>query len=250
MSNKGIDTKKQQERFFLEQFIIAASLQAEIVEMRESPDFIIQVKGRRVGVEITELFISHDSKADSMQAQESISKRIVEKAQKLYEKIGAPPAHVTVCFGPGRDLRLLNRDQTAQALVSFVSRLNLAERQLFEWRPEELDGALPDEISFIHALGLPNYEIAHWGVAGAGWVASLSLSLIQPRIDEKVQNLLLYRKAVAENWLLIVANSTKPSQFIEVKNDFDPSMVSSLFERTFFYRYPGKVAIELGRITK
>lgn len=241
-----VDRKKQHERFLLERFLEAARLQAEVTQEREAPDFIIRFEGRSIGVEVTELFISHATGRNLPQAQEALSSRIVSDAQQLYQASGAHPAHVTVCFGPGCDLRRLNRDHTAAALVSFVQGLNLSEWQRVDWHPEELDGHLPDEISFVHALGVPKSEMAHWGVARAGWVAPLTAEALQSRIDEKTTRLLKYKKTVSENWLIVVADGTKPSQLFDAKTEFDARAISSPFSRSFFYGHPERAVIELG----
>lgn len=217
-----------------------------MIEEREGPDFIINVDGRPIGLEITELFISHNECGYTMQAQESISSRIVSSAQSLYESSGAPPAHVSICFGPGQDLRRLNRDKTARALASFVQGLNLSTWQRLDWHPEESEESLPYEISFIHALGVPSFDMAHWSVARAGWVAPLQVSPLQARINEKAKRLPTYTEFIAENWLVVVADATKPSQLIRVKEDFDPRSVNSPFARSFFYSYPDDVVVELG----
>jgi hypothetical protein len=65
--------KKLTERFFLERFIDVSRLAAEIVDEREEPDFLVRFEGRLVGVEVTRLFVSHDSNGVLPQAQESIS---------------------------------------------------------------------------------------------------------------------------------------------------------------------------------
>jgi hypothetical protein len=246
MSKQTVHRQKQHERFLLERFIDAAKIQAKIVEERENPDFIISVGGRHIGVEVTELFISHAVGSHTMQAQESISSSIVGAAQEFYKKAGAPPAHVTVCFCPGHNLGRLNRDETARALATFVQKLNLFEWQRIEWSPEKSDESLPYEISFVHALGVPSFDMAHWGVARAGWVAPLSVAPIQARVDEKSRRLPTYKNSIGENWLLVVADAMKPSQLIEKEDDFDPRSVLSPFARTFFYRYPDKEVVELG----
>jgi hypothetical protein len=238
--------KKWHERFLLERFFEAAAIDAEITEDREVPDFIVRVQGRTVGVELTEIFISHDA-SSPMQAQESISTRIVASAQKQYQSCGAPPATVTVCFGPGQDLRKLNRDEVARALALFVRELNLSDGQLVNWSPQELVGPLPHQISFVHALGVPTFTMAHWRVARAGWVAPLVADSLQLRINEKAMRLSSYQDTVPENWLVVVANALKPSQLVEVREDFDPDSISSPFRRTFFYGHPDRAVIEVGR---
>lgn len=250
METQNAHRRKQRELFLLERFFDATKLPAIIVEERERPDFIIQLDGRLIGVEITELFIAHSANSNTMQAQESISTRIVSAAQKFYKDSGAPPAHVSVCFGPGQDLRKLNRDETAKALASFVQSLNLSLWQRADWSPEECDEPLPQEISFVHALGVPSFDMAHWGVARSGWVAQLSVMPLQSRVDEKAKRLPSYKNSIEENWLVVIADATKPSQLIEAKKDFNPSAISSPFARTFFYRHPDSTVIELGNLKR
>lgn len=245
MSDK-LHRRKQRELFLLEQFLVALKLVAEVVEEREEPDFILKIDGQPIGLELTELFISHEGNGNTMQAQESISSRIVALAQRFYESSGAPPAHVSMCFGPGHDLRDLNRNNTARALATFVQRLNLVVGQSLNWHSEELKCSLPHEISFIHALGVPSYDMAHWSVARAGWVATLEASSLQSRIDEKAKRLGAYRESIAENWLLIVSDATKPSQLIRAEESFEPHSLKSPFTRSFFYSYPDGVIVELG----
>ena len=225
MGYSRADRRKQHERFLLERFLDAAAIEAEISEEREAPDFIIRTEGKLVGVEITELFISHDPASNPKQTQESISTRIVLAAQRLYRASGAPPAHVRVLFRPRCDIKHVSRDRTAKTLARFVHDLNLADGQSADCGPEELDGQLPDEVAFVHALGVPSVELAHWGVARAGWVAPLTAASLQARIDEKARLLARYQRNVAENWLIIVADATKPSQLLRARDDFDPRAV-------------------------
>lgn len=142
-------------------------------------------------------------------------------------------------------LRKLNRNKTAKVLATFVQGLNLSESQHIAWTSIELDGPLPYQVSFVHALGVPSLDMAYWGVARAGWVAPLTATQVQVRVNQKAQRLPTYKDTIAENWLLIVADAMKPAQFIEAEADFDPGAVSSPFVRTFFYRHPNRV-VELG----
>jgi hypothetical protein len=240
MGKRNVKLKKQRERFLLERFIHTSKLNAQIVEDREAPDFVVRVGEALVGVEVTELFVAPGKGSSTPQAQEAVSSQIAVRAQCLYQAAGGSPAHVTVCFGPGQDLRGLNRDKSAQMLCDYVLGLNLSPWQRVDWRPEELDGPLPYEISFVHALGVPSSDMAHWDVTRAGWVAPLNPVPLQERIDEKAKRLPKYQRAIAENWLLIVADAMRPSSLIEAQSDFDAHAVQSPFSRTFFYRHPDR----------
>jgi len=49
--------KKQHERFLLDRFLELQGISPACIEARESPDFLIDLEGRKVGIEVTELFI-------------------------------------------------------------------------------------------------------------------------------------------------------------------------------------------------
>ena len=246
MSMRVQQRQKQRERFLLERFLEAAELQAEVVEEREAPDFLIRLEGRLIGVELTELFISHDENYKALQVYESISTRIIARAREIYQGSGGSPAHVSVCFGPGCDLRRLHRERTAEALASYIRGQNLTVWQRFDRRPDDIAGPLPYQISFIHALGVPSIEMAHWSVSRAGWVASLTEDALQARIEEKVRRLPDYLAVVPENWLVLVADRTRPSQLFDSGEGIDVSAVTSPFSRSFFYGYPERTVLELG----
>ena len=245
----GRVNQKQHERFLLEQFLSVAQLPAHIVGEREAPDFLVLFENRRIGVEVTEIFISHESSHSTLQVQESISSRIVRRARELYRASKAPPAYVTVCFGPGQDLRRLHMSETAAALARYVQSLKLTEGQRVDWRPEDDDDRLPDEISFVHALGSPSQSVGHWSVTRAGWVAPITAEALTARINEKAKRLADYQVVVPENWLIIVADATKPSQLFEVRFDLESAAIASPFSRTFFYCHPDRVTVELGSRT-
>jgi hypothetical protein len=238
--------KKQRERILLSRFFKVAQLRADIVEETEPPDFIVRFENRRIGVELTDLFISHEVGGNVAQAQESITQRIVARARNLYEAAGVQPAHVSVGFSPGNDLRELHRDQTAEALAIFVQRLNLSNGEAVAFGPEKLHGLLPHHISFVHALGVPSPAMAHWSVARAGWVAPLTVEALQSRIDEKALRLPKYEDTIAENWLLIVAEGRQPSQFFDVRSSLEPRRIRSPFARTYFYEHFSGTIISLG----
>lgn len=238
--------KKDHERFLVECFVRTSGIALNIIDECEPPDFIVEFEGRRIGLEVTELFIEPDGGFKSMQARESIASRIVWKARAIYLASGAPPAHVSVCFAPGADLNSLNRDATASALASFIVERKLGVWDRISWRPEDGDNTLPDEIAFIHALGVPSHDMAHWAAPRAGWAAPLTDSIVQSRIDQKALRLPHYCKVIPENWLLMVADRTRPSQLFDLGDRLNLQGIRSPFARTFFFGYPEDSVIEFG----
>ena len=233
--------RKERERFLVESFIRNADLRGEIVEVREAPDFIISVDGKLTGLEVTELFVSGTPGGESVQARESISSQIAASAQRMYQADGGSPVHLPMCFYPGISLRDVNRDKAAQAICDFLLGLGLTAFERIDWRPEDSYDRqiqLPEQIAFVHALGVPSFDRAHWAVARTGWVAPRRKAPLQQRINEKAKRIVAYQNAIQTNWLLIVADAMKPSSLIEANSDFAANNIQSPFDRTFFYRHP------------
>lgn len=249
VDNRSSIRKKQREKFFLQRFINESKLDLQIDKCREEPDFIVRFNDRLIGIEITEIFIAHSQSGSVEKAQESISSNIVAKARALYKNAGGPALYVSIHFGIRQDLGRLNRDKTAKLISDFILEMNLPHEQAASWRSEDYESQLPDEISCIHALRVPDNDMEHWGVSGVGWFAPLKVSALQERVDDKAKRLQEYRKAVEENWLIIIADTMSPSAFFEAKSDFDAQAILSPFNRTFYYQFPNRV-IELGNVTK
>lgn len=241
--------KKRKERFFLDMFLERLGIVPIRIEVREGPDFLLHMEDRTVGVEVTQLPIRDDSPEPLAQAVESVTDRIVAEAQRLYLASGAPPAHVTVLFGSWIKPDRIRRDLIANELVKVVQDMELETWKRVVWRSsdeETLDQPLSDTVHSVHALGVPESRMAHWNVSRAGWVATLTPERLQSGVSKKSAKIDAYQEAVRENWLLIVADSMKPSQAFSVPPDFPVSEISSPFAKTFFYRYPDGEVIEVG----
>lgn len=240
--------KKRYERFLLDQFLTAISLSPQEIIQGDSPDFIVNLDGRWIGIELTDIHIDQQENGSPLRKLQSISDEIVSRAQQMYEQSGASPAHVSLCFSPYAPLVRANRNQVAEVLSAFVSRLNVSTSALIEWSAddgEEEGEALSRWVSFIHVLGVPDIQMAHWLAAKAGWAAELTPSLLQNRINEKWVKLAAYQTVVEENWLVMVANATRPSQLFASPSAVGHESISSPFSRTFYYSYPRRDLIEI-----
>ncbi len=245
--------KKQYERFLLDTFLATAKIDAEVVDdSSESPDVIIRVGQHAVGVEITEMFNENAGVSGSppLQARESFAQRIVNRASEIYRESGAQHAHVSVHFSLSSDLRRLNRDETAARLAAFVAAQALSPGQHVQWRHDYAADSLPDAINFVNMLGVPEPGMAHWSAPSAGWVAPMTSEILQARVDEKAALLPKYSTRVKTNWLLLVSDGAKPSQFFEPPTKEHASAVVSPFDRTFYFARFKSLVIELGASTE
>jgi|GEM_PF-1913466 len=254
----GSDEKrKKRERFLLDRFLeLQGGSHASIQPLDPpAPDFLIDLEGRKVGIELTELFIrSNRSEARPqpegeplLQAAESATDLIVSKARKIYFDACNPPVLSTIVFS-NRITPDKRRDEIARLIADKIRRMNLQNSQVVNWRSSEdqnEERSLSESVTFIHTYRVPELRFARWTVARAGLVATLSPKHLQAVIDKKAKKIGVYKKCAEEIWLLIVADRTRPSQMFSIAPDFPSDSVSSPFTKTFYCDFVTKRVIDL-----
>lgn len=235
MSSGVVTSKKQRELGLLTTFARVANLDIKVIEFeREAPDFVISFEGRRIGLEVTELFIDGDGRSLQPQARSSIGSRIAMRARSRYEQLGGKPLHVSIGLTLGNELRSVNRDQLAESLAEFLLALDPPLDQYVSWQRSYQDDPLPAEVHYLHILAVPSWSMAHWYVPESGWVAPLEEGLLQAVVDEKAAKLSDYQRAAAEIWLLIAVKGWSASQLFEIRSNLRPERVTSPFSRTYY----------------
>jgi hypothetical protein len=226
--------RKQRERHLLSLFLDVASLPVKAVEDSESPDFILELDGRRVGIELTELYRPAVGSSVPSRAQENLTDRIVWAARRIYEAEAKSFVHVNVAFFEGINIRTLDRDATARSLCKLVLQMSLIPGVHTQWRNDYEDPDL-DAIAFVTVISVPQASMAHWFVARAGWRASLSEELLAEAIAAKNHKLPIYRSKLDEVWLLLAVEGNQPSQFFDPNSLPDIGRLGSAFDRTYFF---------------
>jgi len=239
------DKKKQHERFLLDQFLGHQGITPKRVDPGESPDFLINLDGRTVGIEVTELFIQRCSSEarllqhDSLrQAIESVTTIIVDKAREIYFAANNPPVLSHILFSNGITPNINKRkgDQIAKLIADQIQRMSLQDSEGFEWtsREDEKESPLSEWVSFISAHRVPE-RFTRWSPNSAGLVSTLTPARIQEQIDRKGSKINAYKSHAEEIWLLIVADRSRSSQKFSVMPDFSLDSICSPFAKTFYY---------------
>lgn len=255
------EKKKQRERFLLDRFLEYQGIIPTRIVPGESPDFLIDIEERKVGIEVTELFIRGNrskthhqpEKVPLLQAAESITNLIVSKAEKIYFEAGNPPVLSTIWFSDRITLEKKKGDQIARLIADQIQSMRLQNSQNGDWRSSEEENnehPLLGSVMSIHAFGVHERRFARWTAARPGLVATLTPEYLQAEIDKKAKKIDSYRKNTEEIWLLIVADRTRPSQMFSVASDFPPDSVSSTFTKTFYFDYVHKEVIDLTKRSK
>jgi hypothetical protein len=243
--------KKKREEFWLSRFQTATQLRFEIEdqrEVKEQPDFLIRYQGRIVGVEIAELQVDRDkgqSKGSMLQTENSLQQAVVSRAQQLYFAAKNRPVNIQVYFrsGPRQSLQFFNRRDLAEKIANILSRVTVGVSDQCRLDLYS-DPAVPLPVAFIYVRGLPSGISPRWQVIAPGWSKEFNSYDVESIMAEKNALISQYRKTVAKNWLLIVADGGNPQgMFRPPKHDCTCLPVSN-FDRTFLLCEPDRFLIE------
>lgn len=237
--------KKKRERFFFESFLAVSGIDATISNARdERPDADIEVAGRLVGVEITELFIdvrpkrnpalSHEEFA---QRQESHRSEILQRAQNLYQKTSAPRVNVIAVFAADFELQLekrgLRRADYAEQVAEHIRGLDVQRGRISTSMREGRTLLLT-----LSVLAVPDSITPRWRLDNAGFraLSSQANEAVDRSIRDKARKLDGFRKGFAAYWLLMISDPSKASQRFDLSR-LMPTKISP-FERTFVVELP------------
>jgi hypothetical protein len=245
------DKKKRREKFLLDRFLEHQGMAPTRIDPGESPDFLINLDGRTVGIEVTELFIQRCNsearllpKDPPLQAIESISTQIVSKAREIYFDASNPfiLSHILFSNRITPDIDKRKGDQIAKLIADQIQSMSRQDSEGSDWRSrddEKEENPLSEWVIFISAWRVPKLRFAQWSPTNnsVGLVATLTPERLQEEIDKKASRINAYKKRAEEIWLLIVADRSRSSQKFSVMPDFPLDSISSPFAKTFYYGY-------------
>jgi hypothetical protein len=246
----GSEEKKEaRERFLLERFLESQGvIPASIEKLRApEPDFSIEVDGRKIGVELTEIFALSPksgvplSSRDLPQAIESRSDLIVSKARETYFQRNNPPVLATIVFSNlDTSAKKEQIQEIALSLASEVADMASKTPQTADRRPDDftdVGNPLRESVALIHICRVPELRFARWTVPKVGLVHKLTARHLQDRIAAKEEKMKHYTRDRDEVWLLMAADTRSTSQKFFHPLDFPPEAISSPFSRTFYFCY-------------
>lgn len=238
----AIDPRKQREARFLSSFLALSNIPARMIEPREAPDFLLELDGRQIGLELTEVFVPALPGAFTAQARESTISRVVDEAMLLYETRGGRPLFVGIGIPSNADLRGIKRSQTADALATLVLSLAPSPGETVEWKPPAAGNPLLSHIAFLIVRA---QEVSCWWAPQGALIAPLTEPTLQARIDEKAKKLNDYRAVAAEVWLLLAIEGLAPSQLFDLNATIRSDALRSPFNRTFLISVVNSQCTEL-----
>jgi hypothetical protein len=229
--------KKRLECEFLYSFrsLFSHFPQGRIECERESPDFIIHTITRRIGIEITRIYIDSSERKNSLQSLEATKTRVTDLSKEIFEKGSETrTGSVTLFFNLTRPLRRYEEKNIAGA-VSETIRRNfppMGEAVELECHPSSVQ---PAEVDLILVNRV--YPYYRWDWTEAGIVQKDAVAHIQSAINDKAQRIETYLTSCDECWLLIVAPSMRPSGKIHPDRDSLENTYVSPFAKTYYLNF-------------
>jgi hypothetical protein len=221
--------QKQRERFFTEQAIRSLGTDWIVLEECESPDFIIAEGDRRIGLDVSDVFMGPQSGAGSAMKQgESHMHRILNHLRLEYEAPTGIPLHVKFV---GR----IEPETTAGVVPALIA-LNLASEPL-GYRTV-IDTKLGLRVHVTKGNRQEWYSV----MDRVGWVDRNPQKIIADAIKSKSKKLPRYQAAVGSDVrLLLVADAIHNSGKMSLQEDYAFDFHG--FEAVYLFLYPEAVIV-------
>ena len=227
--------KKEKERIYLDSFrYFCPDLQSGEIFDDESPDFIIKIGQRRIGVEITEIFVDAGRNRNSRQAIAAARDRITATARDIAIELGTPPASVTLFFNWTKPLLRRRELQIAEAVARVVHDNMPPEGENGELECR-YDSVQPTEVDLILVNRAYPVSEHRWSWTEASRVERNAIRYVEDAICKKIN---VYRGCSGkcdECWLLIVSPSPNASGGIRPDEASLAHIYRSPFDRSYVF---------------
>lgn len=215
------------------------------IEKTEMPDFIVHVENRTLGVEHTEVFQPGPSHGESLQAQDNLAIRVVEKAKNLYAQSRGQPLHVQILFNSRIKMNKQGIDVIAEKVACLVEETHVETGSSVTLkRTREILDRFPREVALIHIYQHPGGKLNHWKCSSAGHVPQITQEDLQAIIDKKDRKLNAYTSC-PEVWLLIVADNLRIPSSVDLTQSAVANHYTTRFNRVFFFWNSSRRYVEL-----
>lgn len=219
--------KKDRERCSLDVVVRALDLPPTSIVESESPDFLLEMDSRRIGVEVTELYLpSGTETTPPEQAFENDERRIIERARIMATERGVPSQLMNVRLSR-HSLCKPNKQLLATTLCDFVAANAAPPGQTNH--PHDL----PPGVVYLTLYGHRS-EPHSWHGPCSGWPNAQYTSGFQAAIDKKEVRRQKYLTRCDEVWLILAATWEGGSSFIKWSEAMEQQTFTSRFDRVFF----------------
>ena len=167
----------------------------------DRPDGLVELSGRRIGIEHTVFYLPPEAGKQSRQELNSLRWRIVRRAEAAHRKAGGPGLYLTAAF---HEAPLAKRDIGRIAAELMAAVLNTSPPASLTDGPVDVPwDALPAECSKVWLRASIDGKDRLWNPMMAAWVCPVTSEHVLDVIRRKEQLISSYRAKCDEVWLLI-----------------------------------------------
>ncbi|MBF9237714.1 hypothetical protein I2I05_09945 [Hymenobacter sp. BT683] len=237
--------KQSRELYLLERFLPALLENQPYTVLQPAPplpDAIVEIDGRKIGIETTTLIANGE-----ISRREGDQDKILNEAQKQFEKQCQMPLHVSVSFAESANWHKINRQQIASFVTDIVIRSISEVKELAQYK--SYFSIRKDRLShdYIRSIGISYSDkltIPCWSPITSFMVPDAPVDTIQSIISRKSKNLQGYLSGCDEVWLLLLETGS-PSSYYDGFDKLNEHTFTSSFSRTLIGRIPNGEVIEL-----
>jgi len=225
------------------------------------PDFILDLSGKKIGIEHTQLIKLPDANGIDFMAHSRIAERIMQKAEILYNQKHDLCLMVHVRFRCDYGLNCINPiqlyNQDINELAKFISCFISLQMPLIKLTPHNsyfryetydygLGGQiLPDKIDSISITNTKHFKTSCWAASQGAMITEFSNSIeFEKILEKKNKKPSKYKNKYDELWLLIVEDSMDLTSYFDFEY-IGQRKITSTFDQVFVLRRANNILIQI-----
>lgn len=235
-------TKKDRERWIMDLFIESYKKEnISIIKEQEAPDFIINIEGKEIGVELTEVFQDSHLGISKMKQESSDGAQFTEDLIALIQQNIPFTFSIGIHFNKNLPIKKSKKEKILKELerICVPAMINLQNHEHLEL--ENYHDSLPNEIDDIHVYRFDGMEESIDSRPEGGTVSRLTMSHLETALTNKESKLSSY-KVCNQHWLVIREGNYYSGSFSDVEIDIP---INTRFDKVFLFRSRTKEIIEL-----
>jgi hypothetical protein len=228
---------KARERRLIETFLACRGLSGVAVQDHEEPDFLVELEGGLVGIEVTDLIEARPRQAVPPQQWTAEGRRLVRATQKVFEQANQRPVVVELSFNPQLPAREFRDPALPRQLATAVEE-HLLHQANGSWTLGPLRRDPLPQLTSLYAAPL-GASPSEWRLGSLSDVRPASCDDVVATVAGKESRVPKYRRACPVSWLLVNCDLVGEEVTLTVPDL--PCRVSTAFDRVFCIDFYGTV---------
>lgn len=193
----------------------------------DKPDVIIKGE-RKIGIEITNLYLEDGKLPESEQRQRTLRELIVSRAHQKYLKAGGKKFELS--FGFDSNIPTKDRDKLIQKITYLAKQLeNYKSGEVYKRLYKDIP-----EIDFLYVNSI-EYDKPKWQIYQVYQGQTMSINNLIKKIKEKEIKAEDYQKC-DEYWLLVIVDFIDRAQDQEIRIEGINDIKSNIYKNIIIYK--------------